>query len=335
MYNEFIDSASLVARSAYNHQRYIKPSSHREPAIYAGKVESAVLTLLLDIYGVKPQDIPYREATFRFCSAFNLQWRAYDEVLDEKKFTLETVTEEDLDTIPIPHKYMRREITGSEGLQIALISAREAIPGNDPLSKQRRECIEELLLAYRRRVTEVANNPLYHTENVLSFPLALRCKEDITGFLGEVGVRMYGFLLGLDKDTSTIELFRQGGIVMQFGDDYLDWRKDWHDHQARKAITREPIRPIENLLVATLEENPTEKANCEEKLTDDHKRSSLWLDELAPNTLDLFRSRFYSELDKLPIHPYSDKLRGIIDFTFSKVLPWVPESGRFFQWAKY
>lgn len=328
------DSASLVARSGYNHLQYIKPSAELKPTLYAGKVESAVITMLLDIYGVTPEDIFNKTSTFRSCSAFNLQWRAYDEVLDEEKFTTDPVTEQDLDKTPVYHKYAGKTITGEEGLQIALESISEAIPKSDPNYKQRKDRAEGLLTAYRNKVVTTANNPLYHRDGVLPYELALQTKDEVTGSLGEVGAGICSLLLDIDEPT-TVELFKRASVAMQFGDDYLDWRKDWIDYRGRKVTSVKPIRPIENLLVSTLDEYPTEKSDCENYLDDKTRRSALWIKELAPNTLDLFRNRFQVELDRLPPHRYTDTLKGIISLTFYKLLPVAPESGWFFKWAKY
>jgi len=170
------DSASLVARSGYNHLQYIKPGAEIKPTLYAGKVESAVITLLLDIYGITPKDIHNKTPTFRSCSAFNLQWRAYDEVLDEEKFTTDLVTEQDLDKTPVYHKYAGKTVTGEEGLQIALESISEAIPKSDPNYKQRKDKAEGLLTSYRNRVLTTANNTLYHRDGVLTLRVSITNK---------------------------------------------------------------------------------------------------------------------------------------------------------------
>lgn len=341
MYNNHMNketsvAISLVVRAAENHIKYIKPSAVRvEPKLYAGKVESTTITLLTDIFGVKVQDIPNRFHSCRACSAFNQQWRAHDEVLDEMRPTLEApVTETELDVTPVFHKYAGRNVTGEESRQIAITSLREAIPGNDSSSRKRREKFEELLLAYRKRVADTANNPLYHQGEILTYPLALKSKEDVTGFLGTVGASLCAILLNRD-DQPTIDFFRAASVVMQFGDDLLDWRKDLLDHEKIKKETGKKVRPIENLLVATLAENATEMADCRECLTNSSKRSVLWLKDLAPKTLEKFNLRFQEELDRLPSHKYADTAKAIISLTFNKLLPLAPESGWFFRWAKY
>ena len=334
MSKEGVDAASLLFRSGYNHVQYIKPSANLEPILYAGKVESTVITLLLDTFGITPKDIVNKTATFRSCTAFNLQWRAYDEVLDEERFTTDPVTEADLENIPVYHKYAKRTVTGEEGMQIALDSIFKAIPQSAPNFKQRMDRAEGLLAAYRSRVAVTANNPLYHKGDILTYPLALQSKDDVTGYLGEIGAGLCSLLLDVD-DLETVELFKRASVAMQFGDDLLDWRKDLNDYKQRKDTSTKPIRPVENLLVSTLAENTTEKTDCEAHLTDARQRSVLWLKELAPNTLELFKSRFQNELDRLPPHRYTETLKGIISLTFYKLLPLAPESGWFFKWAKY
>ena len=329
MNKEASDAISLVTRAAYNHMKFIKPSAERQkPRLYAGKVESTTITLLTDILGVEVKDIPNRFPSCRAGSAFNQQWRAYDEVLDEKHPSLEThVTETELDTTPVFHKYAGRNVTGQESREIAVASLQEAIPGKDQASRIRRERSEELLLAYRKRIEDTANNPLYQTGEILTYPLALKSKEDVTGFLGTVGASLFSILLDRN-DQSTVDFFRAASVVMQFGDDLLDWRKDLLDHKKSN-------RPMENLLVATLAENATEMADCRQCLTDKSKRSVPWLKDLAPKTFESFNDRFRIELDKLPPHEYAQTAKAIISLTFYKLLPLAPESGWFFRWAKY
>ncbi len=336
MNKEASDAISLVTRAAYNHIKFIKPSAEqRKPRLYAGKVESTTITLLTDILGVEVKDIPNRFPSCRAGSAFNQQWRAYDEVLDEEHPSLETqVTETELDTTPVFHKYAGRNVTGQESREIATASLREAIPGDDRSSRIRRERSEELLLAYRKRIAETANNPLYQTGEILPYQLALKSKEDVTGFLGTVGASLFSILLDRD-DQSTVDFFRAASVVMQFGDDLLDWRKDLLDYEKSKKKIGKSVRPIENLLVATLAENATEMADCRQCLTDKNKRSVLWLGDLAPKTFENFKARFQVELDKLPPHEYAQTAKAIISLTFYKLLPLAPESGWFFRWAKY
>ncbi|MBI3397290.1 hypothetical protein HY045_02335 [Candidatus Woesebacteria bacterium] len=329
------DAVSLLVRSGYNHLRYIKPAAERQsPTLYAGKVESTVITLLLDQFRVTPADIREKSAIFRACSAFNLQWRAYDEVVDEARNTIDPITEDELDHTPVYHKYAGRGVTGQEGLTITLESMYQAISGKDAESRRKRDKIEGLLVTYRQRVAETANNPKYQSGDVLPYQLALGTKNDVTGLLGEVGAGMFSVFLDIN-DADGVEMFRQASVAMQFGDDYLDWRKDWKDHSEKKRQSAKPVRPNENLLAATLEENQLEKALCETCLTDTTRSSALWVKELAPNTLDLFKHRFQTELDRFPPHPYRDTLKGIISLTFYQLLPKAPESGWFFRWAKY
>lgn len=335
-------ATSLVLRSGWNHIRYIKPAAAIEPSMYPGKVESTVMTMLLDILGAEPKNIINKTAALRFCSAFNLIWRTYDEVLDEERCTTETVvTGRDLENIAVCHKYAGKIVTGAEGVQIALDSLYEAIPGNDPQSRMRRDRIEGLLASYRERLLDTVNDPKYHEGEVLPFRLANESKTAITGFLGEAGAGMCALLLDLPDDSSAIELFRGASVAMQFGDDFLDWKKDWDNHNKRRLTTDKRLRPIENLLLSTLEENQGEKVSCESCVNDETRRGALWIKELAPNTLDLFQHRFQSELDRLPPHPHRETVKGIISLTFYKLLPHAPGpedkgfSGWFYRWAKY
>lgn len=328
------DAASLVARSSYNHLAYIKPAAEKKPWLYAGKVESTVITMMMDMFGVTPRDIVSRSATFRACSGFNLMWRAFDEVVDEEMPTTDRVTDGDLLNTSVTHKYVPRKVTGGEGIKIALDSMYEAIPGRDKDSVRRRDRIEGLLDSYRVAVRDAANNPDYQMGEVLPYARALGTKTDVTGQLGRVGAGLCCVLLDLD-DQDAVEMFAQASVAMQSGDDYLDWRKDIVDRQNKQAGTQKHIRPVENLLVATMEEHHEEKVLCEAILRDKSRRSALWLKELAPKTLDDFQQRFQNQMDRLPPHPYRDTLKAIVSLTFYKLLPLAPESGWFYRWAKY
>lgn len=329
------DIAFLTARSTWNHTREIKPAALREPSMYAGKVESTIITLFMDTFGVTPKDIPSRDAFFRSLTAFNLQWRAYDEVLDEEKYTTDPITEQELADTPVAHPYMDRRITGAEGFNIALGNIMQVIPGNDKASRSRRSSLEELMYRYRETVADTANNPKYHTGDVLPYDTAVQSKKDITAYLGESAATMYALLLDREGDHTVREIFGRTAMAMQFGDDYLDWRKDWRSHNERANRTGAGVRPSENLLQAVLADHPDEYALCEQVLTDPSMRSALFLKELAPRTLDDFRGKFQDQIDRFPPHPKSDMIKGILSATFYKILPRAPESGWFVRWAKY
>ena len=334
--NGVVNASSLVVRSARDHLLYVRPAAAVEPSMYAGKVETTVLTMIGDLYNVSATDIVNKRAFFRACTGFNEQWRMNDEVLDEVRYTTDPVTVVDLQEIPVNHKYAGRMGTGRNGMDIALQSTLQLIPGRDPESRSRRDRIEGLLYQYTEKVVETANNPQYHQGDILSYPIALQAKQDITGHLGETGAELYATLLGLPEDQRAIEFFGQLSTAMQFGDDYLDWRKDWRDFSTRKAEVAEQLRSGENLLLATLEENSDEKDACAEVLFDTKKRAAVWFERLAPDVADLFRHRFQTQLDQLPAHPRGESLKQIASLTFNNLLYRAPESPNWFaRWAKY
>lgn len=330
-----INSASLLSRSAWNHARYAKPSAAVEPTLYAGKVETTTVTLILDAFAVSASDIQNPRAFFRSLNGFNQQWRAYDEVLDEVKYTTDPVTEEELDAIPVWHKYAGRNVTGVEGREIALASMFELIPGQDFASRQRRDRFEGLLFDYRGRVVSTANTPEFNHGEILSYPTALASKEYLTGFLGEVTAQAAAILLDIPNADATVELAGHFGVLLQFGDDYFDWRKDWNDQRKRRLTSGSTVRPGENLFNATLEENSGEKAACEVIIFDNSKRTAVWAKEFAPNTLDLFRQRFQVVADATPEHPKRENIKDIVEFAFYKCMPKAPEFGPVARWAKY
>jgi len=195
--NAAVNSASLLTRSAWNHARYARPSAAAEPTLYAGKVETTTITLILDAFAVSASDIQNPKAFFRSLNGFNQQWRAYDDVLDEVKYTTDPVSEEDIDTIPVWHKYAGRNVTGVEGREIALDSMLALIPGQDSASRQRRDRFEGLLFDYRQRVVSTANTPEFNQADMLPYPVALASKEYLTGFLGETTAQATALLPSL------------------------------------------------------------------------------------------------------------------------------------------
>lgn len=337
-----VDAASLVARSAYWHLKDIKPAAQEVPIMYPGKVESTLIITMLDLLGVPPSDIEQRRDFFRACTAFNLQWRAIDEVLDEKLPRTDIrVAEEDLLSTPVWHKYAGKMVTGQEGVQIALEAMAQMIPAVDLRSRHRRGRVEELLETYTKIVADNANNSNYHQGPTLPYDVVLRSRDEVTGGVARVGTEFMTVLLDIPEDQRAIEFFGGLNTVMQFGDDLIDLRKDWLGHnRAREENPELPLRPDENILRTLLLEYPDEMRAVESILGDSSRHIALWVPEVAPNAFDLFRERFQRELDKLPFHPRAEKLKGIVSLTFHKVLPAIPEPGFgkgqwFYQWARY
>lgn len=331
------DAASLVARAGYWHLRDIKPAS---PDMYVGKVESTVLMMLFDIYGISPADIKdqgVRQGFMRASTAYNLQWRANDEVLDELRYTTgDRVTADELNSTSVWHKYAGQMVTGQQGIDAALASMKRVLPGNDRGSMARKEMLQRLLYAYTERVADTANNPAYGTGEILPYPTALQCKDDITGHLGWTGAMFYALLLNMNPDDRTLHFFAGLSTAMQFGDDLMDWRKDWKDRLARQAQTPDHVRPIENLVLATLVENRGEMDRCA-TLFDDPRQSVTLFKEHAPNSYALVRQRFQILMDKLPTlkNGTDERIKRIVEFTFDEMLPRAPETGWFARWAKY
>lgn len=336
----FIDTASLIGRSAENHLRYFSPAAEgMVPPQYAGKVESTCATMALDLMDVSMREISDPHEFARFIAGWNLLFRANDEVVDvAKPYTDELVTVEDLNNTPIFHKYAGpagRTVTGSEGLQIVLNSASRIIPGNSTGSIRRRAAVEELAHTYTQAVADTANNPAYHQGNVLPFPVAMRSKTDVTALLGETSVGLIAALLDIPDRAEDKVLYGQIGMAMQFCDDLFDWRKDWREHRTRAQQSVRPLRPQENLFNAMLQEYGAERQACEEVLADTSRRSAIQARERAPETLAALQAEFRDIVDQFPVHPYRDRATKIVNFLLYKVIPWAPESGRFSRWAKY
>ena len=332
-----LDAASLVLRSGYTHMRYLRPDARRHN-MYAGKDISAASTAMFDLIGVNPARHVHMGHFSSALNGFNHQWRAYDEVVDEKDAVInpdQPITPEHLDNTPVYHKYLRRDITGKEGMEVSLDAMQKIIPNNTPDARKRRDLYEMHLYTYRDAVVTMANNPAYQTADTLPYPTALQSKEDITGVLGRIGVALCTLLLNLPDDPRIQDIYGKLNVAMQFGDDAFDWRKDRLGHRARKVTTQAQIRPDENLYNATALEYPDEYAAAEQILQDKAVKSIQGAKEVTPKTFDAFRNRFYTQLDAVPDHPRGNNLKRIYALTFDKLLPRLPESGLLFRWGKY
>ncbi|MBI5127724.1 hypothetical protein HZA76_04695 [Candidatus Roizmanbacteria bacterium] len=324
-----IYTLSLIGRSAKLHlKRFLPASKNSEKPIYAGKMESLISVMALDVGGVREKDIKEKKELFRYISAFNLMWRAYDEVIEKQGGH---VTEDQLDTTPVSHKYMGREVTGQEAKEIALESLSKLIPGEDRSSVRKREEIIKLLLLYRQQIVEVANNPKYNNFDILPLDLCLDIKRETTGVLGEIGIEIIFKILGIDDEVG-IRLFGQMNTAMQWGDDMADWKKDWNEHEQLKKKGN-LVRPLENLFLSTLEEFPMEKEALIPHLVDPIN-SILLIQKFAPQTLEQSLKIFEAELEALPAHRCRDKIKGFCRLTFYKGLPNAPETGKLHDWIE-
>lgn len=338
MFTGMVDAVSLVVRSADNHKRFFAPeAAETEPRLYAGKVESVCVTMALDTLGVRMRDVDDPRAFARFMMGFCLVGRAYDEVVDEARpFTDVPVTSEDLHTIEVFHPFIPpagRSVTGEEARKATLDAAVSLIPGTTPEARARKDAIEGALDRYAGAIVATANNPDFHKGEVLPYEVAIRSRADVTALLGETTIAVCQSALNLESDPTPQILFGQVGMAMQFGDDIFDWRKDWKKHSQRKEA--EPsVRPQENLYNATLLEQP-EEHELSATLLDDPRRSIVVAREEAPLTHAAFVERFEGVVDGLVEHPSRNQLQRILGFTFHTALPRAPESGRFYEWAKY
>ncbi len=304
-------TATFVARSAYNHLAYVLPAAKQRPSLYAGKAETLLLTLLLDILGVDPKDIPNRANFMRAVCAFHYIWRCMDEVVDEQFFTTDPITADDLDQTLVYHKYLNTITSAQKGWEVLY----QAIPA-------RFFEVAPLIYAYRSAIVRTANDPQYHTGAVLPFPLALQLKDEVTGLLGETGAEIALTLLGND-DYRAVVIYRITGLAIQFGDDLSDWRQDLLDYRRKSTNTHRQIRPIENLFLSTLTEFPPEWEKCENVLNDRRRSGHAWLTLLAPRALKEYNLRFLAIQNELPAHPKTPFVKEVLNTAFFKLLPQV------------
>lgn len=301
--------ASFVIHSAYDHLAYILPATSRPPTLYAGKAESLLLSLLLNILGVDMKTIPDRTGFLRAVYAFHHIWRSMDEVVDEQLYTTDPITEEDLDATLIYHKYANTLTSAAKGWQIL----KNAVPA-------RFFEIAPFVMAYRSALLRVSNDPVYHEGSILPFDLAIKAKDEVTGLLGETGAQIALTLLDND-DFRIIEIYRNAGLAMQFCDDLFDWRKDWRDYLLKRQATTEHVRPLENLFLSTLTEYPSEWDKCENVLNDKRRSGYAWLKLLAPRTLKEFDHRFLAMESEIPAHPKTDFVKSVLESTFCELIP--------------
>lgn len=333
------DTLDFVNQSTTLHLNRILPAALRnDPWIYAGKVESATIVLILNMFGVTNNDLLHKPESFwASLSVFNHIWRAFDEVVDTRhNNTTDAVTNEELANLPVYHKFLKRNITAKEGFDMVKKYIVGVIPEHSPNWKERRKKIWQLIFTYRDRVRDTANNKKYADVDVLPFPLAEATKNDVSIFLAEISAKLVATSLNID-DPKGVQLFGRVGKVVQIGDDLVDWEKDWKDHLKQKA---EPdnlgkqVRPIENLFLSLLEEEPEEKARCELHLHE-KKNCAKKLMKYAPKTLAKYNEFFERELGLLPEHAYTGKLKGILSFIYYDIIPKLPESGLLYKWGRW
>jgi hypothetical protein len=329
-FRAFIDSAALLWRSADVHRKFFIPANApMNPPTYAGKVDTTCAQMALELLGTSMKDIPQPLEFARMAIGFGLLVRAVDESVDVlQPYTDQQVTKDDLTQTPIFHKYAGshgRHVTGEEGQLIVLSSAERLIPGNTPGSIRRRAAISQLVEAYPQRLAEVANDPAYHAGDVLPLPTAVDKKRADTGYLGETIIDLFVTALDLPQRETDRELLGKTFLALQFHDDLFDWRKDWLERERKVQQSLRPVRPQENLFIASLYEREEELA-CENVLF--YKgRSAVLAREQAPHAITVFNSAFQNVLDQYPIHPYRDKAQRISHFAFCRVPAWLPESG--------
>lgn len=332
------ETFDFLLKSGEIHHRFFKPTAKKmEPQGYAGKMESTLINMLCDTFNFSLDDLQrLPPEVFKGIIVFNALWRTYDEVVDVKLNSTDRITEETLDNTPIYHKHLGRNIVGSEGLAALSECINVIIPGEDEAPRKKRENIMELIYSLRRRWVETANNKKYQEGDILSYEKALDSKRGLTGFLGEISAKLFVSLLNIEENmqnTAGIKLIEQADIVMQFGDDLIDWKKDWLEHIKEKEKGGN-VRPIENLFLATLEENPKEKEALKKHLKDRRKTIKL-VKKYAPETYILFTKRFEEQVDLLPDHPHRSNLKRFMIFSLKSILPVLPESGIIIEWGKW
>lgn len=333
------ETLNFLKEAGYCHLNYIRPAALlHEPPLYAGKVESATTMLIFKTLGITEEQIEKApNALWTAISVFNHIWRAFDEVVDVKvNNSTDHVTPEMITDTLVFHKFLGRDITAREGIEIANELIVDLIPDGSRDFQKRRQKIFELIYQYRDKVIDTANNKNYSEGDILSFDLAVATKKDVSIFLAKIAASLVATVFDVD-DQKAIDLFGQAGLVVQIGDDIVDWEKDWKDHIQQKKLpsnSGKNVRPIENLFITLLNEEPEEKTQCEKHLFD--KTHCLKkLIRYAPKTLAKYHRFFDEQIDDLPDHQYAHTLDDILTFMYYNFITKLPLKGPIADWGKY
>lgn len=319
--SQTIDSLSIATQSAYYYLRYFKPLAKKNPPLHIGKVEAVAMTSAFNTMGIKESHFKQKnfpEIMTAFI-AFTDICKIYDQVVDDWQDNAGKIDESTLDNTPIRYKYFDREVTGKEILDIIEVSIDKAFPGDDPRSGK----IKELVLSYRKRVADNANDPKYFgNENVLDYDLALSSKIEVSQFLGEVAAKIFSTAFNIE-DPVGVQLYGRICLAVQFGDDLIDWAIDNQRYTGK---------PKENLFLATLKEFPDEEKECEKYQYDDMSSAEI-IHTYAPKTLVEYKRRISLILENLPNHRYTAHSRNTVEFALNILEPRFKNKGKIAAWA--
>lgn len=170
--------------------------------------------------------------------------------------------------------------------------------------------------------------------DIMPFGTSLELVRKVTGGLFSKAFEAFGAINNIPEEK--IEIFKGAGgsaaVAMQFGDDLQDWRKDMLKHSSRqKGESSDYQRPVENLFLGLLNENPQEFAALMAHINDHVpacRRGNILITETyfltrkyAPVTLAKFQALFEAELAKVPNFPHRGEMITQWKISFYKIVP--------------
>lgn len=316
-----MEAIKIGLQSAKYFLMYYDPLARKNPPLHMGKTEAVAMTMAFNVLGITEKNFKQNNSDHiltAFISFTNL-CKIYDQVVDDKFDNSNQLTADIIDNTPVEYKYFKKEIKAQELIDIIENSFLKAFPNN----QEKRENLKSLVLRYRDRVIENANNQDYAVQGeVLDFEHALKSKIEVSQFLGEIAADIFSKAYDI-QDPVGINLYGKACLAVQFGDDLVDWKID----ELKKGK-----RPKENLFLATLKEFPEEQKLVIAHIND-NLRSAKLIHKYAPEAIKEYKRRFSLILEEFPNHSYSSKTKDIISFALNILEPNFNDKGRVAKWG--
>lgn len=319
----YTDTFDLIAQSRTQHQKYKKiASSTLDPILSWHRTDSVIFTLMEKLGQVNLIDNPNLKNIIQVYAAFNLIWNSADFLLDNTFLHRTNISPGELKTAPInrnSHTYTIKDV------QKLLI---EGIRNIKPEVPNFRLNIYKDIGRFRLNAIHSINRFPKADTPILDFQKAIQQKRDTTGLLAETAIKLYCQIADIEKPQQELitQLGLLAGLGMQFGDDIIDWRKDYFSYINQIRENR-LAQPIDNLLLATISENKLEIHKI-------LRQSFLYLPlppaliirMFAPETFKTFSQRFNTLINSFPQTDYTQYLQNIFRFAFYRLTMVLPNS---------
>lgn len=320
----YTNTIDLLAKSFINHRRFKKvAASNHEPAISWHSSDSVIFTLMEKLGNVNVRCNSNLQNIIKVYSAFNLIWNSADFLLDNIFKTSPNISPGTLKTTPIEHKSGTYTIKDAQKMFI------EGLHILKPDDRNFRLNLYKDIGLFRLNTLKSINCINSTGESILDYRNAYQIKEATTGSLAETATKVYCQILGIDEyhQESLIELGRWAGLSMQFGDDLIDWRKDYFTYLNQLKYNHGYIQPVDNLLLATLSENDIERNKIlKQRFLSLPLPPALIIRLFAPITFKAISQRFKTQIEHFPQTENTPYLQNIFRFAFYRLTMVLPNS---------